>query len=301
MTTCIIVNPNAGSVEATAELQARLEQLPDTSVALTEKEGDAERLAREAVQSGADLVVAAGGDGTLNEVVNGLAEDFSRSRLGLLPLGTGNDFARSINVPPDLDASLAILAEGRTRATDVGRATFGGKCRYFINMAVGGFSPIVSEKADDAKERWGPLAYLRGAVGALPELSGFKAILTFDDGERMSIETYNIVLSNGRFVAAGIPVAPMSMLDDGFLDVLIAPVTTIPQLAVLVPQVLLGRHAESDLLVFRKAVHVEVESDPPMLWNVDGEIIGDQPARFEVLPRALQVVVGPDVEEEPPG
>lgn len=301
MATCIIVNPNAGSVEATAELQARLGQLPDTSVALTEKEGDAERLAREAVQSGADLVVAAGGDGTLNEVVNGLAEDFSRSRLGLLPLGTGNDFARSINVPPDLDASLAILAEGRTRATDVGRATFGGKCRYFINMAVGGFSPIVSEKADDAKERWGPLAYLRGAVGALPELSGFKAILTFDDGERMSIETYNIVLANGRFVAAGIPVAPMSMLDDGFLDVLIAPITTIPQLALLVPQVLLGRHAESDLLVFRKAVHVEIESDPPMLWNVDGEIIGDQPARFEVLPRALQVVVGPEVEDEPPG
>jgi diacylglycerol kinase (ATP) len=298
MTTCIIVNPNAGSVEATVELQARLGQLPDTSVALTEKEGDAERLAREAVQSGADLVVAAGGDGTLNEVVNGLAEDFSRSRLGLIPLGTGNDFARSINVPPDLDASLAILAEGRSRATDVGRATFGGKCRYFINMAVGGFSPIVSEKADDAKERWGPLAYLRGAVGALPELSGFKATLTFDDGERMEIETYNIVLSNGRFVAAGIPVAPMSLLDDGFLDVLIAPITTIPQLAVLVPQVLLGRHAESDLLVFRKALHVEVESDPPMLWNVDGEIIGDQPARFEVLPRALQVVVGP---EEAPG
>jgi diacylglycerol kinase (ATP) len=299
MTTCIIVNPNAGSVETTAELQERLGQLPDTSVVLTEKEGDAERLAREAVRSGADLVVAAGGDGTLNEVVNGLAEDFSRSRLGLIPLGTGNDFARSINVPPDLDASLAILAEGRTRATDVGRATFGGKCRYFINMAVGGFSPIVSEKADDAKERWGPLAYLRGAVGALPELSGFQATLTFDDGERMEIETYNIVLSNGRFVAAGIPVAPMSLLDDGFLDVLIAPVTTIPQLAVLVPQVLLGRHAESDLLVFRKASHVEVESDPPMLWNVDGEIIGDQPARFEVLPRALRVVVGP--EEEPPG
>lgn len=297
MGTLIIINPNAGSVEATAELQARLGQLPGTSVALTEKEGDAERLAREAVRSGVDLVVAAGGDGTLNEVVNGLAEDFSRSRLGLLPLGTGNDFARSINVPPDLDASLAILAEGHSRATDVGRATFGGKCRYFINMAVGGFSPIVSEKADDAKERWGPLAYLRGAVGALPELSGFKAILTFDDGERMAIETYNIVLSNGRFVAAGIPVAPMSMLDDGFLDVLITPVTTIPQLAVLVPQVLLGRHVDSELLVFRKAVRIEVVSEPPMLWNVDGEIIGDLPAQFEVLPRVLQVVVGP----EPPG
>lgn len=299
MKTCIVVNPNAGSVEETGALQERLASLPGTSIALTEKEGDAERIAREAVRSGVDLVVAAGGDGTLNEVVNGLAEDFGRARLGLLPLGTGNDFARTINVPADLEASLAILQEGRTRATDVGRATFGGKCRHFINMAVGGFSPIVSERADEAKERWGPLAYLRGAIGALPELSGFKATLRFADGERMEIETYNVVLSNGRFVAAGIPVAPHSILDDGLLDVLIAPVTTIPQLAVLVPQVLLGRHMESDLLVFRQTASVEIESDPPMMWNVDGEIIGDQPARFEVLPRALRVVVGP--EEENPG
>lgn len=299
MRTCIVVNPNAGSVEETGELRERLASLPDTFIALTEKEGDAERIAREAVRDGVDLVVAAGGDGTLNEVVNGLAEDFGRARLGLLPLGTGNDFARTINVPADLEASLAILKEGRTRATDVGRATFGGKCRHFINMAVGGFSPIVSEKADEAKEVWGPLAYLRGAIGALPELNGFKATLRFADGERMEIETYNIVLSNGRFVAAGIPVAPHSILDDGLLDVLIAPVTTIPQLAVLVPQVLLGRHMESDLLVFRQTASVEIESDPPMMWNVDGEIIGDQPARFEVLPRALQVVVGP--EEEQPG
>ncbi|HKV12406.1 MAG TPA: YegS/Rv2252/BmrU family lipid kinase, partial [Thermoanaerobaculia bacterium] len=242
MRTCIIVNPNAGSVEETGALQERLASLPDASVALTQAEGDAERIARDAVRSGVDLVVAAGGDGTLNEVVNGLAEDFSRARLGLLPLGTGNDFARTINVPADLDASLAILQEGRARATDVGRATFGGKCRYFINMAVGGFSPIVSERAGEAKERWGPLAYLRGAIGALPELSGFKSTLCFADGERMEIETYNIVLSNGRYVAAGIPVAPGSILDDGLLDALIAPVTTIPQLAVLVPQVLLGRH-----------------------------------------------------------
>lgn len=299
MKTCIIVNPNAGSIAATVELRERLANLPGTSIVWTENGGDAERIAREAVRSGAELVVAAGGDGTLNEVVNGLAEDFGRARLGLLPLGTGNDFARTINVPADLEASLAILEEGRTRATDVGRATFGGKCRHFINMAVGGFSPIVSEKADEAKERWGPLAYLRGAIEALPELSGFQTTLFFDDGERMEVETYNIVLSNGRFVAAGIPVAPRSVLDDGQLDVLIAPITTIPQLAVLVPQVLLGRHMESDLLVFRQTASVEITADPPMMWNVDGEIIGDQPARFEVLPRALQVIVGP--EEETPG
>jgi diacylglycerol kinase (ATP) len=77
---------------------------------------------------------------------------------------------------------------------------------------------------------------------------------------------------------------------------MVAPATTIPQLAVLVPQVLLGRHVESDLLLFRKVTRVEIESDPPMSFNVDGEVIGDSPARFEVLPRALEVVVGPEEE-----
>lgn len=293
MKTCFIVNPNAGNGDEVERLRAILEELPGTSVAFSEGPGDAEALAREAVRDGAGLVVAAGGDGTLNEVVNGLAEDFSRVRLGLLPLGTGNDFARSIDVPADLDAALAVLKEGDVRTLDVGRAELGGKCRHFLNMAVGGFSPVVSEKADEAKDRWGPLAYLRGAIDALPELRNFRAILTLNGAERIEIETWNVVFSNGRFVASGIQVAPQSLLDDGLLDVMIAPATTLPQLARLVPQILLGRHLESDFLLFRKATCIEITSDPPMAFNVDGEIVGESPAVFEVLPRALKVVVGP--------
>jgi diacylglycerol kinase (ATP) len=292
MRTRIILNPNAGSAEEAEALREKLGHLPEVEVCRTEREGDAERLAREALQAGFGLIVAAGGDGTLNEVVNGLAEDFGRARLGLLPLGTGNDFARSIDVPADLDAALAILAAGRTRTVDVGRATLGERCRYFLNMAVGGFSPVVSEKADEAKDRWGPLAYLRGAIEALPELQGFKTTILVNHSERLELETYNLVISNGRFVAAGIPVAPQSKLDDGLFDLMIAPATTIPQLAILVPQVLLGTHVESDLLLFRKVTHVEICSDPLMTFNVDGEIVGDEPAVFEVLPRALKVVVG---------
>lgn len=296
MTTCIIVNPNAGSVDEVAHVREILESRPGTVVRITDEAGDAQEIAAEAVRSGARVVVAAGGDGTLNEVVNGLAEDFGRARLGLLPLGTGNDFARSINVPPDLDAALAILERGEVRTLDVARATIGGASRYFINMAAGGFSGVVSEKAHEVKDRWGPLSYLRAALGTLPELQGFKTRLTVNGAERLELDTYNIVVSNGRFVAAGIPVAPQSKLDDGLLDVMIAPATTLPQLAILVPQVLLGRHTESGLLLFRKATRLEIESDPPMSFNVDGELIGDAPASFEVLPRALEVVVGPEEE-----
>ena len=293
MRTCIIVNPGAGSVEDLGTLEARLGELPDAVVRRTEAAGDAERLAREALRDGADLVVAAGGDGTLNEVVNGLADDFGKARLGLLPLGTGNDFARSIGIPDDLDGALAVLEAGAARAVDVGRATVGGTCRCFINMSAGGFSGEVSERASEAKERWGPLAYMRAAIDALPELKGFLTRIIVNGAEILEMETTNIVVCNGRYVASGIPAAPQAVLDDGLFDVLITPAITIPQLAGLVPQVLLGLHMNSDLLLFRRATRVEIECDPPMGFNVDGELIGEGPARFEILPRALQVIAGP--------
>jgi diacylglycerol kinase (ATP) len=300
MRTCIIVNPNAGSVEDLEALEASLDHLPETEVCRTEAAGDAERLAREAVRDGADLVVAAGGDGTLNEVVNGLSEDFGKAKLGLLPLGTGNDFARSIGVPDDLAGALAVLESGRVRTVDVARATIGGIGgigRCFVNMSAGGFSGEVSERASEAKDRWGPLAYMRAAIGALPELKGFLTTIILNGAETLRLETYNIVVCNGRYVASGIPAAPQAVLDDGLLDVLIAPATTIPQLAGLIPLVLLGRHVDSDLLLFRRATRVEIECDPPMAFNVDGELIGEGTARFEILPRALQVIVGPTAED----
>ena len=292
MKTWILVNPNAGSVDEQAELEATLGRLPDTVVRCTEREGHAEELAREAVREGVEQVVAAGGDGTLNEVVNGLSEDFGRVRLGLLPLGTGNDFARSIQVPDDLEGALAVLREGRTRRVDVARATLRSRSRCFINMSAGGFSGLVSEKAGSAKDRWGPLAYMRAAVDALPELRAFRISIRLSGAEELDLAAYNLVISNGRFVAGGIPAAPQAELDDGLLDLMIVPETTGPNLAILVPQVLLGRHLGSDLVIFRKATRIEIESDPPMGFNLDGELLDEQPAVFEVLPRALEVVVG---------
>ena len=295
MKTWVILNPNAGSVDELAGLEEALGRPPDTSVKVTKQAGDAERLAREALERGVELVVAAGGDGTLNEVVNGLSADFGRAILGLLPMGTGNDFARTIGVPNDLEEALAVLREGRVRTIDVARAHIGdmdGRGRCFLNMSAGGFSGEVSERAGDAKELWGPLAYMRAAIGALPELKGFLTRITLNGAETLDLETYNIVVSNGRYVASGIPVAPQAVLDDGLLDVMIAPATTIPQLAVLVPTVLLGRHADSDLLLFRKATRVEIQCDPPMGFNVDGELLGEGTARFEVIPRALRMIVG---------
>lgn len=303
MRTCIILNPNAGSVDDLARIREVLGGRAGSEVRTTAAAGDAERLAAAAVRQGCELVVAAGGDGTLNEVVNGLAEGFGRVCLGLLPLGTGNDFARTIGVPADLEPALEVLAAGRTRRVDVGRVDLrdaeaatgeaGARRRLFINVSAGGFAGAVNERMDDeVKSRWGPLAYLRTALETFREREGYGAVLTFDGGEVLALPTYNVVVSNARYVAAGIPVAPQAEIDDGLLDVLIVPETSIPQLAVLVPQVLLGRHVESDLVELRRTRRLEIRADPPLLFNVDGELVGESPAVFEVLPRVLDVVVG---------
>src|SRR5688572_1435180 len=168
---CVILNPCAGSVHELTELVKQIETLPKAEVQMTKKGGSAARLARAALRKGCDMIVAAGGDGTLNEVINGLQENAGETRVGLIPLGTGNDFARSIGLPTDLEAALEVLRAGHTRAIDLVRVT-SDKARYFLNVSAGGFSGLVNEKlTPEMKKTWGPLAYLRSAAAALDRKS----------------------------------------------------------------------------------------------------------------------------------
>lgn len=296
MQTCVILNPHAGSVEDVRHVEAAIQRLDGAKLLITERPGDGLHMAREAVEQGCEFVVAAGGDGTINEVVNGLAGRFDRAVLGVLPVGTGNDFARSINVPTEIDAAVELLLQRQTRSLDVVRVS-SDEVRHFINVSAGGFSGLVDEKlTEDLKRSWGPLAYLRSAAEALPDLTDYHTIITFDDAEQHEVKTYNIVIANARYVAGGIPIAPEAQLDDGLVDVLIVPVASMPQLALLVPKVLLGHHLSSELISFRRARKVRVESRPGMWFNADGELVGNQPATFEVLPKVLQVVVGTPTE-----
>jgi diacylglycerol kinase (ATP) len=293
MDLCVILNPNAGSADDAAGVREQLSQLGDATFLTTENPGDAQKLAREALEQGCRLVVAAGGDGTINEVINGLSGDFGRAQLGIIPMGTGNDFVRSVNIPNDLQGAVAVLREGRTRALDVVRVTSDAE-RYFINVSAGGFSGLVDEKlTTEMKRSWGPLAYLRSAAAALPDLTDYHTYMTFDDEHEIEIKVYNIVIANGRFVAGGIPIAPHAELDDGLVDVMIVPVASMPQLAVLAPQILLGQHEDNNLVSFRRVRKLRVDSRPRMWFNADGELVGNEPSTFEVLPRALQVIVGP--------
>lgn len=296
MQTCVILNPHAGSVQDVKHVETAVQRLEGVTVRTTERPGDGLHIAREAIEQGCEFVVAAGGDGTINEVVNGLACHFDRAVLGVLPVGTGNDFARSIDVPTEIDAAVDLLLRRQTRPLDVVRVT-SDNVRHFINVSAGGFSGLVDEKlTEELKRSWGPLAYLRSAAEALPDLTDYHTFLTFDDDEQCEVKTYNIVIANACYVAGGIPIAPDALLDDGLVDVLVIPAASMPQLALLVPQVLLGQHLSSDLITFRRARKVRVEARPGMWFNADGELVGNQPATFEVVPKALQVVVGTPAE-----
>jgi diacylglycerol kinase (ATP) len=292
--TVVILNPEAGSVKSMAAVIRRIRHLPDVDVRLTRRKGAAVRFARTAVREGCKTIVAAGGDGTLNEVVNGIGAPNPDVRLGLIPLGTGNDFARTLGLPTDLDEAIAVLAAGHTRAIDLVRVT-SDKVRYFVNVSAGGFSGLVDEKLTPAmKKAWGPLAYLRSAVAALPQLRAYRTKVTFTRGKRSTrstLDLYNVVIANGRYVAGGTQIAPKAAIDDGLLDIILIQKRSVAELTLLAAQVALGHHLSSAAIVFRRAAKVTVNSRPGMWFNVDGELVGNEPATFEVLPRALQFVV----------
>ena len=291
----IICNPGAGSVDDRASIHKQLDSYPGAEIHFTEGEGDAARLADEAGANGYELVLAAGGDGTLNEVINGLAPHIDKLQVGLIPLGTGNDFAKMLNLPDKVEDCIQVLKRGDTRAIDLVRVT-SDRVRYFLNVSAGGFSGTVNDKmTPEIKARWGPLAYLRCAAEALPELRAYHTEITLDNATPLALDLYNVVIANGRYVAGGTLIAPEASIDDGLLDLILIPKNQGGNLALVAAQIAMGTHLTSDGVVFRRAAKVSIASDPGMWFNVDGEVIGNDPAVFEVMPKALQFVAGPIV------
>jgi diacylglycerol kinase (ATP) len=190
-----------------------------------------------------------------------------------------------------VDAAIDLIREGRTRAVDLVRVT-SDEVRYFVNVSAGGFSGLVDEKmTPEMKKTWGPLAYLRGAAAALSELRAYQTTLAFDNAESLRIELYNVVVANGRYVAGGTLIAPDASVDDGLLDVVLIPKRSAAELALVAAQIALGAHLSNSAIVFRRASKLTVNSKPGMWFNVDGELVGNEPARFEIVPRALNFIV----------
>lgn len=290
MSLVAIFNPGAGSAgdAALRALRAR-----GIEVRKTGGPGEATDLARAAIDEGATTIVACGGDGTVSEVARGMLGVRTRARLAVLPLGTGNDFARTLGIPLDVEGALAAIDAHRERAIDViAVEPDDGERVFAINVCAGGFSGQVDEMlSSELKARWGPLAYLWSAAKVLPDLTGYETTLAFDDGEATRMEVLNVVVANARSCGGGWAVAPQASLEDGLLDVVLVRWGRALDLA----KVALGlaRGDWSDDVVHRTARAVRITSKPPMWFNVDGELVSRAAVTFRVVPRALRVLVGP--------
>lgn len=285
----VIINPAAGSVRDIDNVREQLGRLGPVEFRRTSEGEGAEKLARKAARAGHTYVIAAGGDGTVNAVVNGIAAAGATGEtiIGILPLGTGNDFARSLGLAATIAENIDILAGGEPMPVDLVRTKARGT-RYFVNVSAGGFSGVVGEKlTPEIKRSWGPLAYLRGAAAALPQLQAYCTEVVCDD-EQFALDLYNVIVANGRFVGGGLNIAPEADLQDGLLDLMLIPKLTPAEIALLAAELIMGK--QPDMITFRRAKNISVKSKPGMWFNLDGELIGNRPISFQVLPRALNFV-----------
>jgi diacylglycerol kinase (ATP) len=298
----VICNPASGGGEYDPdEIRAELEGL---EVEWIETDGPEDAIkAAEEWQEG--LLIVAGGDGTINDVVNGLGrtgfpEDVT---LGILPAGTGNDLAATLCIPEDHDLAEDVILQNRGRWLDVARVRSEGIGeRFFINVATGGLGAEISGVNDEElKKRWGKLSYLRASLEVAKDFD-VRGLTLYLDGERREVEAVNVAVGNCRYTGGGWPATPKANPEDGLLDVVIIEALGAGELLGLAPAALAEfDYLDKDGILFARAKEVYVETQPGLEFTVDGEVIGDDPAEFSVIPGALKVLVGPDYVSEPEG
>ena len=256
--------------------------------------GDAQRFAAEAVMDGFNLVVAAGGDGTVNEVLNGIAdaEGFGRVALGVLPLGTVNVFARELRIPLRLESAWAVLRQGRETKIDLGRVGFqkdGQPARrYFVQLAGAGLDARAVELVSwKLKTHSGPFAYIVAGFQALAETQ--PRITVFAEGKKLVGQM--VLLGNGKYYGGPISIFPGATLSDGRLDACVIPNVTLGAFARLAPGLLLRRRLAEKQVLRISARSLELTSETKTAFELDGEWVGHLPASFSMEPGKLRVVV----------
>jgi diacylglycerol kinase (ATP) len=293
MQSWIIFNPRAGSAEQIELLRSTIGTDDSLRLCETTSPGDVTRLTLEAIENRCPCIVAAGGDGTIHEVANVMLQHRSGATLGMLPLGTGNDLCRTLGIPTELPDALQLLKSGQQRRISAIKVTCETGLRFCINVAAGGFSGQLDEAlTDEMKQMWGPLAYLRGAIKVIPDLTHYRTAVRFDGKARETIHAINIIIANGRTAGGGRAVAPMANPEDYVMDVVIVRPGSFTELAGVGARLLAGDYTDSELVTHRTARRVEITSEPGMWFNVDGELLTNKPITFTLLPDVLTVITG---------
>ena len=252
------------------------------------------------------LLIVAGGDGTINDVVNGLGRaGFPEGvTLGILPAGTGNDLAATLAIPEDPELAEDVIRQKRERRLDVARVRSEGIGeRFFINVATGGLGAEISSVNDEElKKRWGKLSYLRASLEVARNFD-VRELSLYLDGEERRVKAVNIAVGNCRYTGGGWPATPKANPEDGLLDVVVIETLGAGELFDLAPAVLAeSSYLDKEGVLFVRAKEIRVETQPPGLeFTADGEVIGNEPAQFSVLPQTLKVIVGPEYVPEPAG
>lgn len=294
----VIYNPTAGSRDAHHELKRVVAYLEDCGWKLalreTQNRGDATVFAREAVVDGLQTAFVVGGDGTINEAVNGLVG--SEVALGLLPSGTGNVWALELGLPtpspvhwhPLLGAAKAMLA-GQVRRVDVGRA---GE-RHFLLWTGVGLDAAVAEQVEsrsEAKKRLGALAYIVAAVLVAKDFAGTPVEVNVD-GKNVRARALLTVVSNTQLYGGILRIAYQARLDDGLLDVCVFKGFGFPATVRHALRVLAGQHLHDPQVVYYQGRQVSVSAARPLAVQMDGDPVGHTPITLQIVPRALNIIV----------
>lgn len=304
----LVVNPKSGggkTGKTFGAMRGTIEKrIGECEIRETERAGHAIALAEEAASEGHPLVVAVGGDGTFNEVVNGLMKAKKKgheAELGLIAQGTGGDFRRSLDLEHRLDKYLDALTSGRTRRIDVGLLEHdGGKQRYFVNILSAGMGGLVDQYvSESSRAMGGTAAYFFASLKALvnAKLGHVKCKVTKGGviTER-TIPTMMIAICNGRFFGSGMKVAPMAEVDDGILELVAIGQTSKLGFALTSNAIYSAGHMKSDSTVHMRGEEIELslengDATPHFLLDLDGEPLGPLPIKVKVDPGALALRV----------
>ncbi|GEL76706.1 diacylglycerol kinase [Tenuibacillus multivorans] len=284
----IIYNPTSGREAMRKALPDVLEGLEragyEASAHATTGEGDATYAAKVACEREYDIVIAAGGDGTVNEVIDGMAREIYRPKLGILPMGTTNDFARAIRVPRDLKKALNIIIDGYTKRLDIGKVND----HHFMNIAGGGrLTELTYEVPSKLKTVLGQLAYYLKGIEMLPSLKPSKVRIEYND-EVLEEEIMLFLVSNSNSVGGFERLAPHATMDDGYFDLMILKKINLAELVLLANKALRGSHIEDENVIYAHTNEVKVIPEETMQLNLDGEYGGTLPGKFEVLHKHIE-------------
>ena len=295
----VIVNPVAGNGQVGKNWPRIAQMLRERQIPfsydLTEGIGHAIHLTRKAIADGYRTIIANGGDGTLNEVLNGLvvsgAVDPSLS-LGLIPGGTASDFVRTLDIPQSDEASCDRITAARTTPVDIGEMTYGPgekqSTRYFLNVAGAGFDGEVAERVNkNSKAMGGTIPYLTSLVTTLLTYGNKHVEITLDD---RSFKQYvnSVIICNGRYFGGGMHIGPDAHLDDGIFDVVILGDLGKIEFLANVPRVYRGTHLSHPKVSSFRSTQVRVTSEEQMYIQADGELIGEAPITFRMIPKGLR-------------